>query len=175
MTEHRCQNQNSGAGGAGKSLSFQELSAMAIVKWDPLRELRLMQEQMNRLFDQSRERNLAEPFEEGGWVPPVDIYEDGEAVVVKLEVPEVKQEAIDVQIEGNSLVISGERHLDQAAERPNYHRIERGYGPFRRSFTLPAGVDPEGTKASFEGGILKVVLPKLAAAGPRQITVKVEG
>ena len=148
---------------------------MTMIKWDPLRELRIMQEQMNRLFERSREENANEPFEEGGWTPPVDIYEDAAEVVVKMELPEVEQEEIAVQIEGNSLVISGERKLERADERQNYHRVERGYGSFRRTFALPEGVDPEQTRASCEGGILKVVLPKLSNAEPRQITVKIDG
>lgn len=148
---------------------------MTIVKWDPLRELRIMQEQMNRLFEQSRDRNVGEVFEEGGWQPPVDIYEDASEVVVKMEVPEVDQEDIAVQIEGSSLIISGERKLEREASKQNYHRIERGYGSFRRTFTLPAGIDPEKTRASCDRGILRVVLPKIDEAAARQITVKVEG
>ena len=147
---------------------------MAIVKWDPLRELRIMQEQMNRLFEQSRDHNVGEPFEEGGWMPPVDIYEDEGEVVVKMELPEVDQEDIAVQIEGNSLIISGERRLEREASKQNYHRIERGYGSFRRIFALPAGVDPEQTLASCDRGILRVVLPKFDKGAARQITVKVE-
>ncbi len=147
---------------------------MAIVKWDPLRELRIMQEQMNRLFEQSRERNAGEPFEEGGWMPPVDIYEDAAEVVVKMELPEVAPEDIEVQIEGNNLIISGERKLEREGSKQNYHRIERGYGRFRRTFSLPSGVASEGTRASCESGVLKVVLPKLDEAAPRQITVKIE-
>lgn len=147
---------------------------MGIVKWDPLRELRMMQEQMNRLFEQSRERNAGEPFEDGAWVPPVDIYEDGAQVVVKMEIPEVDQEDIAVQIEGNNLLISGERRLECSDEKPNYHRLERSYGSFRRSFVLPAGVDPEGCRASCDRGVLKVLLPKLDDSPQRRITVKVE-
>ena len=148
---------------------------MTMIKWDPLRELHIMQEQMNRLFERSQQGGAGEPFEEGGWTPPVDVYEDAAEVVVKMELPEVDQEEIAVQIEGNSLVISGERKLERAEQRQNYHRIERGYGPFRRTFALPEGVDPEQTRASCERGILKVVLPKLRNAEPRQITVKIEG
>ena len=102
---------------------------MAIVKWDPLRELQLMQEQMNRLFELSRERSLGEPLlEEGIWQPPVDIYEDDQEVVVKMEVPEVEQKDIDVQIEDDLLVIRGERKLEREEKKHNYHRIERCYG-----------------------------------------------
>lgn len=147
---------------------------MAIVKWDPLRELRMMQDQMNRLFDLSRERGLGDPLEEGFWQPPVDIYEDEHEVVVKMELPEVDQQDIEVQIEDNSLVIRGERKLEREEKRQNYHRIERSYGPFRRTFTLPADVDQEQTRANCDRGVLKVVMPKKDAPRPRQIEVQVE-
>jgi HSP20 family protein len=146
---------------------------MAMVRWDPLRELRVMQEQMNRLFELSRDRTFAEPFEPGAWQPPVDVYEDDDEVVVKMELPEVEQADVEVRIEEQTLVIEGERKLEREEQRQNYHRIERGYGPFRRSFSLPATVDQERVSASCERGVLRVVLPKKAAAAPRQIEVEV--
>ena len=147
---------------------------MAIVKWDPQRELRMMQEQMNRLFESSRERSFGEPFEEGLWQPPVDIYEDDREVVVKMELPEVDMEDIEVQIEDHTLVIRGERKLECEEKKQNYHRIERSYGLFRRTFALPATVDQEATRATCDRGVLKVVLPKKKPSTPRQIEVKVE-
>jgi len=147
---------------------------MAIVKWDPLRELHMMQEQMNRLFEMSRDRTFGEPFEQGLWQPPVDIYEDEREVVVKMEVPEVEQREIDVQIEEGMLIIQGERKLEREEKKQNYHRIERCYGPFRRSFSLPASVDQNQVIASCEKGVLKVVLPKKAEGQPRHIEVAVK-
>lgn len=147
---------------------------MAIVKWDPLRELRLMQEQMNRLFEMSRERTFGEPFEQGLWQPPVDIYEDDREVVVKMEVPEVEQKDIDVHIDEGTLIIQGERKLEREEKRHNYHRIERCYGTFRRSFSLPATVDQGEVSATCEKGVLKVVLPKKGAGQPRHIDVEVK-
>ena len=147
---------------------------MTISKWDPMRELRAMQEQMNRLLEMSRDRSLDEPFEEGQWQPPADIFEDEREVVIKLEIPGLDQKDIEVQIEDNTLVISGERTLENADQRQNYHRVERHYGPFRRTFALPATVDQERTRASCEKGILRVVLPKQSTPEPRQIEVKVE-
>lgn len=147
---------------------------MAIVKWDPLRELRAMQEQMNRLFELSRDRTFGEPFEQGIWQPPVDIYEDDNEVVVKMEVPEVDQKDVDVHIEDNLLIIQGERKLEREEKKHNYHRIERCYGNFRRSFSLPASVDQDQVSATCERGVLKVVLPKKAAARQRQIEVEVK-
>ena len=147
---------------------------MAIVKWDPLRELRAMQEQMNRLFEMSRDRTFGEPFEQGLWQPPVDIYEDDSEVVVKMEVPEIDQKDIDVHVEENTLIIQGERKLEREEKKQNYHRIERCYGTFRRSFSLPASVDQERISATCERGVLKLVLPKRTAARQRQIEVAVK-
>lgn len=147
---------------------------MAIVKWDPLRELLAMQEQMNRLFDLSRERTSGEPLEQGVWQPPVDIYEDDREVVVKMEVPEVEQKDIQVQIEENTLIIQGERTLEREEKKHNYHRIERSYGSFRRIFSLPASVDQDQVAANCDKGVLKIVLPKKTEAKPRHIEVEVK-
>jgi HSP20 family protein len=133
-----------------------------------------MQEQMERLFEQTRQRALGEPLEPGLWQPAVDIYEDEREVVVKMEVPEIEQKDIDVQIEEDSLIISGERRLEREESRQNYHRIERSYGPFRRSFALPAAVDQGQIQASIENGVLKIVLPKRNSGQPRQIEVQVK-
>jgi HSP20 family protein len=147
---------------------------MAIVKWDPLRELQLMQEQMNRLFELSRDRTFGEPFEQGLWQPPVDIYEDEREVVVKMEVPEVEQKEIDVHIEEGILIIQGERQLEREEKKHNYHRIERSYGTFRRAFSLPATVEQGEIRATCEKGVLKVVLPKKATSQPRHIDVEIK-
>jgi HSP20 family protein len=146
---------------------------MAIMKWDPLRELHSMQEQMDRLFELSRKRALGEPLEPTLWQPAVDIYEDAREVVVKMEVPEIEQKDIDVQIEEDRLIICGERRLEREESRQNYHRIERSYGPFRRSFALPAAVEQGQIRASIEQGVLKIVLPKRSSGQPRQIEVEV--
>jgi HSP20 family protein len=146
---------------------------MAMVKWDPLRELRLMQDRMNRLLDSSR--NLGgELLEEGAWQPPVDIYEDDREVVVKMEVPEVDQKDIQVQIEDNYLIIQGERKLDREEKKHNYHRIECFHGNFRRTFALPASVDQDKVIANCDRGMLKVVLPKRAESKPRQVDVEIK-
>ncbi|BCA78710.1 Hsp20/alpha crystallin family protein [Desulfuromonas sp. AOP6] len=147
---------------------------MATGKWNPLQELQLMQEQMNRLFDLSRQRSLGEPVESGSWHPAVDIYEDEAEVVVKMEVPEVDQRDIDVTLEEGTLVISGCRELERKEKQQNYHRIERSYGSFRRSFSLPATIDQERISARCDRGVLKVVLPKKSSDHPRQIEVEVK-
>lgn len=144
---------------------------MAIIPWNPWPELRAMQEQMTRLLEQSRERARAEPLEQGLWEPPVDIYEDENEVVVKVEIPEIDQEDIDVQIEEHSLIIQGVRRLERSENRQNYQRIERNYGNFRRVFSLSAAVAVERTSARCEKGVLKIVLPKKEQGKPRQIEI----
>jgi len=147
---------------------------MTIVKWDPWPELKAMQERMTRMLEMSQERVAGEPFEQGLWQPPVDIYEDDREVVVSMELPEVEQEDIDVQIQDFSLVIQGERRLEKEDQKENYQRIERGYGRFRRVFSLPTSVDPERTRARCDKGVLKVVLPKKTQEAVRQIEITIE-
>lgn len=144
---------------------------MATMKPNPLRELLNMQEEMNRLFDLSRSRMLGEPLEEGLWQPPVDLYEDDREVVVKMEVPEVDQEDIQVSIEEGNLIVAGVRQLEREERKQNYHRIERSYGHFRRVFALPATVDHDRVSAACDRGVLKIVLPKKGAGGPREIEI----
>ncbi|HEY6873635.1 MAG TPA: Hsp20/alpha crystallin family protein [Geobacteraceae bacterium] len=147
---------------------------MAIVRYNPFRELRTMQEQMNRLLDLAWNREAGEELKEGTWQPPVDIYEDEESVVIKAEVPDIDQKDIEVRIEENTLTLKGERKLDQSIRKENYHRVERYYGPFQRSFSLPATIDQEKVKANCERGVLTVILPKKEEKKPKQITVEVK-
>lgn len=143
---------------------------MAMVKKDPLGELQTMQEEMNRLFELSRSRLCGEPLEEGVWQPPTDIYEDDREVVVKMELPEVDQDDIDVRLEENRLIVQGERRLEREERQQNYFRIERAYGAFRRAFVLPGDIDHDRICASCERGVLKIVLPKREHVG-RQIEI----
>lgn len=147
---------------------------MAITRWDPLRELRGLQEQMNRLLEQGRACADDASPEAGPWQPPADIYEDEHAVVLKLELPEIDQREIEVRIEEQLLVVTGERRLEYEEQRHNYQRIERSHGPFRRTFALPATVDLEQIRASCERGVLRVVLPKTRPQQPRQIEIEVK-
>ena len=147
---------------------------MAIVRYNPFRELRTMQEQMNRLLDLAWNREAGEELKEGVWQPSVDIYEDEESVVIKAEVPDIDQKDIEVRIEDNTLMLKGERKLDQSIQKENYHRVERYYGPFQRSFSLPATIDQEKIKANCERGVLTIVLPKREEKRPKQITVEVK-
>lgn len=147
---------------------------MAIVKYNPIKELRSMQEQMNRLLDLAWNRETGEDLREGVWQPAVDIYEDDETVVIKAEIPDVDQKDIEVKIEENTLTLRGERRHDQSIKKENYHRVERYYGPFQRSFHLPYTIDQERIKASCDRGVLTIILPKKKEKKPKQITVQVK-
>jgi HSP20 family protein len=151
---------------------------MAIVRWEPFRDLVSLQERMNRLFDESF-RGLGRFGAEddwslgGTWAPAVDIYEHEGNIVLKAELPGVDGKDVDVRVENNVLTLRGERKLDQEVKRENYHRIERSYGSFTRSFTLPTVVDTSNIKAEYKDGVLRVTLPKREEAKPRQIQINV--
>jgi HSP20 family protein len=145
-----------------------------ITRWDPFRELSTLQDRMNRLFQESmgpHEQGLATP----GFTPPVDIYEDEHNINIRVEVPGIEQKDIDVQVENNTLTIRGERKFEKDQKEENFHRIERRYGSFMRSFTLPNTVDTEKVSANYENGVLEITLPKRAEAKPKQIKVNVGG
>ncbi|SNB46759.1 Hsp20/alpha crystallin family protein [Geobacter sp. DSM 9736] len=147
---------------------------MAIVKYNPFQELRSMQEQMNRLLDLAWNRESGEELREGMWHPPVDIYENETTIVIKAELPGIEQKDIEVKIEENTLVLRGERRHDAALQKENYHRIERSYGTFQRSFALPQSIDQERVNATCDNGVLTITLPKKAGGSPKQITVEVK-
>jgi HSP20 family protein len=147
---------------------------MAIVKYNPFRELRAMQEQMNRLLDLAWNREPGEELREGVWQPPVDIYEDEEAVVIKAELPGMDQKDIEVRIENNTLTLRGERKHEEEIKKENFHRVERFYGTFQRSFSLPQVVDQEKIKAVCDKGVLAITLPKKEETKPKQINVEVK-
>ena len=135
---------------------------MSLTQWDPFRELLSLQERMNRLFDQtfSRSRSQAGEFDGGTWSPTVDLYESQDNFILKAELPGVEQSEIELRVDSNRVSIRGERRLKEAVNQEHVHRMERAFGPFSRSFTLPTPVDAESVKAEFKNGILMVVLPK---------------
>ena len=147
---------------------------MAIVKYNPFGELRSIQEQMNRLLDLAWQRETGEELKEGLWQPPVDIYEDSESVVIKAELPDIDQKDIEVKIEDNTLTLRGERKQEKDLKKENYHRIERYYGTFQRSFALPHTINQEKVKASCERGVLTITLPKRQETKPKQINVEIK-
>ena len=146
---------------------------MAIVKYNPVKELRSMQEQMNRLLDLAWNREGGEDLREGIWQPAVDIYEDDESVVIKAEIPDVDQKDIEVKIEDNTLTLKGERRHDQSVKKENYHRVERYYGVFQRSFQLPHIIEQDRISASCDKGVLTITLPKKVEKKPKQIKVEI--
>ncbi len=146
---------------------------MAITRWDPFREVVALQNRMNNLFREMNEGDS--PLTTASFVPAVDIYEDPKKVVLKLEVPGIEEKDLDVRVENNTLTVKGERKFEKEEKEENFHRIERRYGSFYRSFTLPSTVDSEHINASYTNGILKLELSKKPEAQPKQIKVNVGG
>jgi HSP20 family protein len=143
---------------------------MNLTRWSPTRDFAALEvDRLNRMFDAVFS---GEPMTNSAWVPAVDIYETAEKdVVVKVEVPAMKREDIKVTFENNVLTIEGERKIDDEVKSEQYHRIERRYGAFRRSFTMPASVDGSRIQAAYQDGVLKITMPQRAEAKPRQITI----
>jgi HSP20 family protein len=132
-----------------------------------------MREEMNRLFNEFFGRGAAErePWFAGEWSPPVDIYETDDALVLQAELPGFAKEDIQIELKDNTLIIRGERKRLQEVKEGNYHRMERAYGPFQRSFLLPTTVDQSRVKAVYKDGVLELRLPKVEAAQPRRIAI----
>ncbi|HLH34901.1 MAG TPA: Hsp20/alpha crystallin family protein [Alloacidobacterium sp.] len=147
---------------------------MAITRWDPFRDVLALQNRMNSLFqDFARGQGEADALTTASFVPPVDIYEDEHKVVLKLEVPGMKQDDFDIQVENHTLTIRGERKFEKEEKEENFHRIERRYGSFFRSFTVPNTVNTESVQASYDAGVLRIELEKRPEAKPKQIKVGV--
>lgn len=147
---------------------------MNINRWDPFREMFTLQNRLNSVLEDASRGN-DELMTTGNFVPPVDIFEDTNHVVLKLEVPGMRQEDLNLQLENHTLTVRGERRFEQETSEKNYHRVERRYGTFARSFTLPNTVDTEKVQANYEAGILTIELGKRAEAKPKQIKVSVGG
>jgi HSP20 family protein len=146
---------------------------MTIVKYDPFRDIRGLQDEVNRLFTSSIPRSSnQEEIVRGAWTPNVDIFEGKEEIALEAELPGLKIEEVDLSIENNVVTIRGERKFEKRDETDNYHRVERSFGTFTRSFTLPRNVVCDGASANFENGILRVTLPKKEAAKARKIEIK---
>jgi HSP20 family protein len=146
-----------------------------LTRWDPFREYSTLQDRMNRLFRDSYGDAREEALTTSTFAPPVDVYEDEHNITLKIEVPGIDEKDIDVRIENNTLTVHGERKFEQEEKEENFRRVERQYGSFTRSFTLPNTVNAEGVQANYEKGILKVRLAKKAEAKPKQIKVNVSG
>src|SRR5229473_4181743 len=146
-----------------------------LTRWEPLREFSTMQDRMNRMNRLFRESYNPEGPEEAltttSYAPPVDTYEDEHNITLKIDVPGIDEKDIDVSIENNTLTVRGERTLEKEEKEENFQRVERQYGEFTRSFTLPSSVDPGQVTAHYDKGILKINLAKKAEAKPKQIKV----
>ena len=148
-------------------------------RWEPLREFSAMQDRINRMNRLFRESYSPEGPEEAltttNYAPPVDIYEDEHNITLKIDVPGIDEKDIDVRIEGNTLTVHGERKIEKEEKEENFRRVERQYGEFTRSFTLPSSVDTGQVNANYDNGVLKITLAKKADAKPKQIKVNVGG
>jgi HSP20 family protein len=145
---------------------------MTIVRWEPLRELGSLQNEMNRLFNTVFDT----PPGNGGstmrrWMPAMDLVETEDHFVLRADLPGMSQEDIKIEFEDGTLTVSGERKAEHESKNEGYYRVERAFGTFSRSLTLPQGIDPEGVVASFDRGVLEVRVPKPEQRKPRRIEI----
>jgi len=154
---------------------------MSLIRWNPTRELATwpsdlfgIQREMNRMFDGFFRGTTDEDSTLAAWTPAVDIAERDDAYLVKVELPGVNKDEVKITLESNILTIRGEKKQEQETKKENYHRVERSYGSFQRSFTLPTTVKSDKIDASYKDGVLMVTLPKAEEAKPKQIEVRVK-
>ena len=147
---------------------------MSLIKWSPIRDLLSIQDEMNKLFDERLDQFSGSELQSRVWQPLVDIFEEDDKFVIKAEIPEVKKEDISINLENNVLTIKGERKLEKEDKKENYHRAERFYGMFQRSFTLPGTVEQEKIKANLENGVLTLEIPKKEEVKPKKIEIDIK-
>jgi len=145
---------------------------MNIVKYDPFNDLKTLQSELNRLFSGTFSRGSQDEVLRGAWAPSVDIFENKNEIVLEAELPGMSPEDVNISIENNVLTLHGERKFEKKDESDNFHRVERSYGAFTRSFTLPPTVSSETANAEFENGVLRLTLAKREEAKPRRIEIK---
>jgi HSP20 family protein len=151
---------------------------MALVRWEPVRELTSLQNEMNRLFNTFFDTPTAAGNGGNGgslrrWIPAMDLVETEDHFVLKADLPGLSEGDVSLEVEDNVLTVSGERKAEHEDKREGYVRVERAYGAFRRSLTLPEGIDPEGVSASFDNGVLEVRIPKPEERKPRRVAIQV--
>ena len=149
---------------------------MALVKWDPFRDVAELQNRINRMFDESfgRSREPEDEMNLNAWRPTVDIYETENGIVMAVELPGVSKEHVAVEVKDDVLTLKGERAADPAISQESYYRRERLFGPFKRSFTLHQDINPDQIKATFKDGILQIEIPRPVQEQPKPVTVTVE-
>ncbi len=145
----------------------------SITRWDSFRSFPTLQEQMNRLFEETF-RGRTDESAMTAWAPAVDICETENELVLKADLPDINEKDLDVRVENNMLTLRGERKFEQKVSQDNYLRVERAYGSFSRSFALPNTVNTEAIKAEYRNGVLTVALPKRAESKPKQVKINVE-
>ena len=149
---------------------------MTVVRYEPFRDLRTLQEEVNRLFSTNLTRGFGEEgIGRGAWNPSVDIYENKDQIVLEAELPGMNRDDFELSVENNVITLRGERQFEKKEESDNYHRVERSYGSFTRSFTLPQSVSADGATAEYRNGVLRVTLPKREETKARRIKISEEG
>ena len=146
---------------------------MLLTRWEPYRDVLALQNRMNSIFQEFSRNGDTEQTATVSFVPPVDIYEDEHKLVLKLEIPGIRQEDLDVRMENTTLSVKGERSFEAEGKEENFHRVERRYGSFYRAFTVPTTIDPESIKADYDAGILRLELQKRPETKPKQVKVNV--
>lgn len=148
---------------------------MAITRWKPFGDLIRMQDEMNHLFDDFFGRPITRPeWTEEVWSPSVDVSETKDDILISAELPGISKENVKLSVHDNILTLSGEKREEKEEKDVNYHRVERSYGAFSRSFTLPTSVQADKVKATYKDGILKIALPKSEKAKPKEIPISIE-
>jgi HSP20 family protein len=152
---------------------------MALIRWEPARELSSIQNEMNRLFntffDTPTTRNGGNGIAQRRWIPAMDLVETPEDFVLRADLPGLSENEVHIEVENDTLTVSGERKAEHEERKEGYYRVERSYGSFSRSLTLPEGVDADAVKASFENGVLEVRIPKPETRKPRKVAISVGG
>ncbi|HUX09305.1 MAG TPA: Hsp20/alpha crystallin family protein [Terriglobia bacterium] len=147
---------------------------MQVTRWEPFRDLVSTQDRLNQLFNDTFARALGSAeAAPRAWVPPVDIYETGENLVLQAELPGVNPDDVEIRVEDNTLYLKGERKFEKAVKEESFHHVERSYGTFNRSFALPGSIDADKVKAEYTNGVLTLTLPKREEAKPRTIKINV--
>jgi HSP20 family protein len=148
---------------------------MAITRWRPFRDLVSIQDEMNRLFEEFFDRPVVRTeWTEGVWNPSVDVSEDKNNVIIKAEMPGMKKDDVKISVQDNVLTLRGEKKHEKEEKDANYHRIERSYGSFCRSFQLPTSVKTDKIKANYKDGVLNITLPKTEEVKPKEIPINIE-
>ena len=148
---------------------------MSIIRWEPFRDLVSTHDHFNQLFNETFARSFGDQKEVSPqtWVPPVDIRETEDSLILKAELPGIKPDDVEIRVEDNTLYLKGERKFEREVKEENLHRVERSYGTFSRSFSLPSSIDSDKVKAEYQNGVLTLTMPKREEAKPKMIKIGV--